>query len=152
MGVLAQYEMVIGHDDHARDIFEEIFPERDPVSDIGIIGWGYSPAINSAHLPLKSGDAGTAAVMLEDARRALAPALEDRYTAGGANYLLASISAIEGQTDEAMDLLEKAIASGWTSHWYAPRDPNLESLWSEPRFQALIADLRSEMDRLRLAM
>ncbi len=49
-------------------------------------------------------------------------------------------------------MLEEAIASGWTSHWYAPQDPYLESLWDEPRFQALIADLRSEMDRLRLAM
>jgi hypothetical protein len=91
-------------------------------------------------------------VLLEEARQTLAPELEDRYEAGDAYSALAKISAIEGETDEALDLLELAIASGWTQHWYAPRDPTLESLWDEPRFQALIADLRTEMNRIRLAM
>ncbi len=49
-------------------------------------------------------------------------------------------------------MLEEAIASGWTRHWYAPRDPNLERLWAEPRFQALISGVKAEMNRLRLAM
>ena len=116
---------------------------------------GYIPiiaihAIQVAYLSLQAGDSATE--LLEEARTALAPALEDRYTAGGAYYSLASISAIEGETDEALYLLEQAIASGWTMHWYAPRDPTLENLWAEPRFQALIADLRTEMDRLRATM
>jgi hypothetical protein len=46
-------------------------------------------------------------------------------------------------------MLEKAIASGWTRHWYAPQDPNLESLWDDVRFKTLMADLSVEMDRLR---
>jgi tetratricopeptide (TPR) repeat protein len=146
------YEMVIGHDDHARDGFDEIASENDLLAGTDYFDWGYYPAVNAAHLYLRGGDAETAAAMLEESRQALNPALDNQYLAGGAYYLLASISAIEGKTDAALDMLEEAIASGWTRHWYAPRDTNLESLWDEPRFQALIAGVRTEMDRLRLAM
>ncbi len=90
--------------------------------------------------------------MLEESRQTINTALDNQYLAGGAYYLLASIAAIEGKTDAALDMLEEAIASGWTRHWYAPRDPNLESLWDEPRFQALIASVRTKMDRLRREM
>jgi tetratricopeptide (TPR) repeat protein len=141
--------MVIGHDDHARDRFDEIASEYDLVAETEDFQWGYYPAVNAAHLYLRGGDAEAAAVMLEESRRTLNPALEDQYLAGGAYYLLASIAAIEGKTDAALDMLEEAIASGWSKHWYAPRDPNLESLWDERRFQALIAGVRTEMDRLR---
>jgi tetratricopeptide (TPR) repeat protein len=138
--VLPAYEIVIGHDDHARELLEETSSDREPA------------AIQAAYLYLKSGDADTAAVLLDESRQALASDRVDRYAAGGAYYRLASGAAIEGRTEEALNLLEEAIASGWTSHWYAPRDPYLESLWDEPRFQTLIADLKSEMDRLRLTM
>ncbi len=137
---LPAYEIVIGHDDHARDLIEANSSERQP------------PAIQAAYLSLKAGDADAASALFEESRQALALDLEDKYTAGIAYYYLAATSAIAGKTDEALDLLEEAIASGWTSHWLAPRDPYLDSLWDEPRFQALIADLRSEMDRLRAAM
>ncbi len=144
--------MVIGHDDHARELFEEISSERDLLP---------SSAVYVALLYLKAGDADTAAVVFEESRQALALTLEndnpsgDVYYAnasGDVYYSLASISAIEGKTDEALDLLEEAIASGWTSHWLAPRDPSLESLWAEPRFQVLITGVKAEMDRLRVAM
>ena len=148
----ALYEMVIGHDDHARDRFDEIAAESGPLAGTEYFQWGYYPAVNAAHLYLRAGDTETVAATLEESRRALNPALEDQYLEGGAYYLLASISAIEGKTDEALDMLEEAIASGWTRHWFAPRDPNLESLWAEPRFQALISGVKAEMDRLRLEM
>ncbi len=63
-----------------------------------------------------------------------------------------TISALEGNAGEALNMLEKAIASGWTRHWYAGRDPNLESLRNDIRFQSLIADVRNDMDRLRLEL
>ena len=148
----ALYEMVIGHDDHARDRFDEIASESGPLAGTEYFQWGYYPAVNAAHLYFRAGDTEIAAATLEESRQALNTALEEQYLAGGAYYLLASISAIEGKTYEALDRLEQAIASGWTRHWYAPRDPNLESLWDEPRFQALIVGVRSEMNRLRLAM
>jgi len=143
------YEMVIGHDDHARELFEELDSQRGLASIDDNIGWGYYPAVNAAHLALKAGHAETGAELLEIARPMLEKATESAYTGGGAYYLLASISAIQGQTGEALDSLEQAIAHGWTRHWYAERDPNLESLWDDARFQKRIADLKLEMDDLR---
>jgi len=138
--ILPSYEIVIGHDDHARELLEQTSSEREP------------DAIQAAYLYLKAGDADTATALFEESRQALALDLKDKYKAGSAYYRLASVAAMEGQTDEALDLLEEAIGSGWTSHWYAPRDPHLESLWAEPRFQGLLAGLRRDMNRLGLAM
>ncbi len=152
LALIALYEMIIGLDDRARERYEAITSERDLLFINTNFQWGYYPAVNAAHLFLRAGKPESAAVMLEESRRALYPALEDRYKAGGAYYLLASIFAIEGNANEALAMLEQAISRGWTRHWYAPLDPNLERLWDEPRFQVLIADLRSEMDRLRLEM
>jgi hypothetical protein len=90
--------------------------------------------------------------LLELARPVLKEATESAYTAGGAYYLLASISAIEGRTGEALDSLEQAIAHGWTRHWYAERDPNLESLWDNARFQEQIVNVKADMDRGKIAM
>ena len=148
----ALYEMMIGHDDHARDLFEDIASDDDLLSLDGNFSWGYYATVNAAHLYLKAGDEITAATMLDSARVRLNSALENRRRVGGAYYLLASIDAIEGDRERALAALREAIDHGWTRHWYAPRDPNLESLWADPQFQALIADLRSEMDRLRATM
>ena len=146
------YEMVVGHDDHARDLYAEISAERPLASRKENIKWGYYPAINAAHLATKAGEVETAAELLRTARAALEEAIGNKYTAGGAFYLLASISALEGNEGDALAMLEEAIASGWTRHWYARRDPNLESLRNDVRFQSLIADLRNDMDRLRLEL
>jgi tetratricopeptide (TPR) repeat protein len=146
------YEMVIGHDDHARGLYEQISAERALASRKENFRWGYYPAINAAHLASEAGEAETAAEMLRTARAALEEAIGNKYTAGGAYYLLASISALEGNAGEALNMLEKAIASGWTRHWYAGRDPNLEGLWNDIRFQSLINDVRNHMDRLRLEL
>lgn len=161
--VRALYEMVIGHEDHARDLYEDPASQRedryeDPNSQTNLLSikgdlpWGYYPAVNAAHLYLKAGDEIAAGQMLEGARVELESALEDQYSAGGAYYVLASIDAIEGDSEQALAALEEAINHGWTRHWYAVRDPNLENLHDDSRFQSLIDSLKTEMDRLRLAM
>jgi len=148
----ALYEMVIGHDDHARDLFEDIDAKRDLFSTKENFSFGYYPAVNAAHLDLRAGDETTTFVTFENARRALKSALDDPYSAGGAYYLLASIHAIEGDSELALDALDEAFSHGWTHHWYAVLDPNLESLWEKPRFQAKISDVKAEMGRLRISM
>lgn len=53
-------------------------------------------------------------------------------------YNVACTYALLGQTEEAIDCLEKVTERG---HWYrdwAAKDPDLDSLRSNPRFQALL--------------
>ncbi len=53
-------------------------------------------------------------------------------------YNVACTYALLGQTEEAIDCLEKVMERG---HWYrgwAAKDPDLDSLRSKPRFQALL--------------
>jgi serine/threonine protein kinase/Tfp pilus assembly protein PilF len=58
----------------------------------------------------------------------------------GVLYNVACLYSLEGRADEAMDCLEKAM---WHGHWYrrwAEKDPDLNNLRSNPRFQALMKE------------
>ena len=68
---------------------------------------------------------------------------------GHAYYLLASIQAIEGDTDLAIESLQHAVDAGWRIPWYTERDPNLVSLRSDPAFSVLIERMRADVDDMR---
>lgn len=54
-------------------------------------------------------------------------------------YNVACVYALLGKCEPAVDLLEKAIALGlWFKDW-AKTDPDLTSLRTHPRYQALLA-------------
>jgi hypothetical protein len=55
-------------------------------------------------------------------------------------YNVACIYAILGQTEDALTCLQNVTErSGWYRGW-AAKDPDFESLRSDPRFQALIKE------------
>ncbi len=61
---------------------------------------------------------------------------------GQLHYALAAANARLGECDAALLCLEKAIESGWRdAHWLAS-DPELSSLFSHARFQALQENLK----------
>ena len=59
------------------------------------------------------------------------------------HYNLACSLAILGQTDPALDALERAVRRGYADVEYLLGDPDLESLRREPRFQEIVGRLRS---------
>jgi serine/threonine protein kinase/Flp pilus assembly protein TadD len=72
---------------------------------------------------------------LDWARRALAIDPEESAIL----YNVACVFAILGQTEEAMECLQKAAAFGAFYKNWAAKDPDFDSLRSDPRFQALIS-------------
>jgi len=72
---------------------------------------------------------------LEWARHALAADPED----AGVCYNVACLYALEGEADRAIDCLEDAFNVGFANPEWVDRDPDLDSLRSLPRFQALLA-------------
>jgi hypothetical protein len=44
-----------------------------------------------------------------------------------------------GRKDDAMRRLEYAIDNGWRNVWWARRDPCLQALSKDPRFEALLS-------------
>jgi len=78
---------------------------------------------------------GQRARSLEWARMALAIDPED----AGILYNVACVYSLQGQIEEAIDCLEKAIVHGfWYKRW-AEHDSDLNNVRSHPRFQALMA-------------
>jgi adenylate cyclase len=78
---------------------------------------------------------------LKWARRALAIDADD----AGIRYNVACLYAVEGATDKALDCLEMAIRKGFGNRGWLDRDPDLDSLRSDPRFDALMAELDARM-------
>jgi tetratricopeptide (TPR) repeat protein len=57
------------------------------------------------------------------------------------------IYALRGEKRKALAALRQAIDEGWRAMWwyYLQREPNLESLHSEPEFQAMVAEIEADM-------
>ena len=57
------------------------------------------------------------------------------------------ILALQGRKTEALAALRLAVEEGWRSLWwyYLNYDPNLESIRSEPEFQAILAKIKTDM-------
>jgi non-specific serine/threonine protein kinase len=74
---------------------------------------------------------------LEWARRALVTEPEEPSVF----YNVACLHALQGQTEEAINYLEKAVQHGFAHKEWIEHDSDLESLRNHPRFQAVLARL-----------
>jgi tetratricopeptide (TPR) repeat protein len=74
---------------------------------------------------------------LEWAKRALAIDPED----SGMLYNTACFYAVQGETDEAINCLEKAVQHGFGLRGWLENDPDFNSVRGDPRFQAILKRL-----------
>ncbi|HEY6059150.1 MAG TPA: tetratricopeptide repeat protein, partial [Gemmatimonadales bacterium] len=74
---------------------------------------------------------------LEWAKRALEANPED----SGMLYNLACFYAIQGEPDESIACLEKAVQLGFGLRGWIENDPDFTSLHDDPRFQAILQKL-----------
>jgi TolB-like protein len=100
---------------------------------------------------LRAGDA-------EEGRRLLEEQASEHQAAidGGADrpllwWEMGAIQAALGNPDAALDLMEEARERGFQAArtFYADLDPMVESVRDDPRFQALVADSRAEIEEMR---
>ena len=54
----------------------------------------------------------------------------------------ACLRARQGLNDEALDLLERVLSKGWGKRDWIEKDPDYDSLRAEPRFIAMMANLK----------
>jgi TolB-like protein/Flp pilus assembly protein TadD len=107
-------------------------------------------AVSERHLDLNPDDAraatmravslcrlGRAKEGLEWAERALTMDPED----AGVRYNAACLFSLAGKVERALDCLESAMAVGFGNREWLARDPDLDAVRSNPRFQELIGRL-----------
>ena len=56
-------------------------------------------------------------------------------------YNVACLYALEGNTEESLACLEEAFRRGFGNREWIMRDPDLESVREDPRFQTLMRDV-----------
>lgn len=138
---------VLGGDaDAASNSFESLY-ERDPSGrHTGIL---VSTRSLLAYLKREQGDRAHADHLLREAERANLRTLASGASYGGIFYDQATIWALRGNSGHALDWLEASREAGFLQPGYTRRDPLLESLRGEDRFQRLLGAVRHEVDRQR---
>ena len=69
-----------------------------------------------------------------------------------AAYFAASAWARMGRAEEAVQSLREAAETGFPCYPLFARDPNLDPIRQDPRFQAFLADMQKQSDALRKAL
>jgi adenylate cyclase len=64
-------------------------------------------------------------------------------------YRLVRIRAVQGNRDEAIRWLEEAFEYGWRDSRWARRDPLLENLRADARFERILADVDARVAEMR---
>jgi hypothetical protein len=60
-------------------------------------------------------------------------------------YNLACLDALEGNEETALERLREAIDTGWATTRILD-DPDLDSLRGDPRFEAVVADVKGRLE------
>jgi tetratricopeptide (TPR) repeat protein len=135
-----------GRHDEALAVYSRHQPQllldREPVIDMS----NYRDAIDLSLVLQIMGDKEKASMLLERSKAFI----EGQSTIpwfGGYSISNVQIPALQGRKAEALAALRLATDEGWRTLWwyYLQYDPNLESIRSEPVFQAILAEIKTDM-------
>jgi serine/threonine-protein kinase len=88
------------------------------------------------------GERDRAFALVDDRVRAIAQADQD------AAYWLASLYALDGSANEAIEWLNRAVAMGNENYPWFKVDPNWDRLRDEPRYKAILEQLRKKWEAI----
>ena len=102
-----------------------------------------------AYIELEEGDPLRGRALLAEAKAAdekeiaLAPDHSNRH------YSLAATLAIGGESEAALDALQRAVQQGWIDYRSTKMDPRFDSLRDAPRYAELIGAMENQVKSLR---
>jgi serine/threonine-protein kinase len=91
---------------------------------------------------LARGDRDNAFALVDD------QVIETGYADQDAAYRLATLYALDGRADEAIKWLERAISIGNENYPWFVTNPNWDQMREDPRFKALMENLREKWEKL----
>jgi len=111
--------------------------------EVNATNWGF--AIETANILIKLGERQRAENLLNKALLAIEPMPRLGYRGFGISDV--EIYALLGDKERALSTLASAVDKGWRFSWRISTEgnDNLASLHDDPRYQAIIADIQSQM-------
>lgn len=131
----------------AIDTLAEVLPSG---GDRDILGGAYGvDAYQSlAWSYLQSGQPGEARQVLDAVERWFAGAHGSAEMVKSTSlYEAARNAVLMGDDELALDRLEQAVTAGWREFYIKNRDPRWAALRDDPRYQALMAEVKADVDR-----
>lgn len=154
---LGPFDRVIAgvHEARAGDYVTSI-KTLEPVVDIespyasALPSPAYSPAAHMLAWSYQHTGANAQATrLLEAAVRACSTAHVGRSRDSASLHRCAEVQLLLGKVGPALDGLEQAIEAGWREYYVKERDPIWAQVANEPRYRALMARVRADIDRQR---
>ena len=102
----------------------------------------HSQKLFLAYCYLARGEQDRALALIDDRVIEIARADQD------AAYRLAGVYALAERTDEAIEWLELSISMGNENYPWVATNPNWESMREEPRFKAIVEELKARWEKL----
>lgn len=98
-----------------------------------------------------TGDTAKAARILSDLLDQCRVQLDDQRSPAPSDLLhyCAETALMAGQPDRALALLDRAVKAGWRDYYVRRNDPYWSALENDPRYRALMATVKADVDRQR---
>jgi TolB-like protein/Flp pilus assembly protein TadD len=149
--LLALVDVRRGDAQTALDRYSNAHLDLDNLSRGALDGPAISPAVIYAVLHRYGGQPEEADRML----RELVPLADeqDSWGLGAGGFTVFTIHAFLGETDQAIEALQRAVDSGWLLGWwgltFGDFDDNYAAVLADPRFEALHEEITSRVGQMR---
>ena len=111
----------------------------------------YRNAIDLYPVLLRTGEKELATALLDKAEAFVQGHF--RLSTGGYGWADVEIHALRGETGKALAAMRSAIDEGMRWNWNVlPHNLNVQSLWDEPEFRAMLAEIEADMAMRREAV
>ena len=114
--------------------------------------WGYSDELTLALIEMRTGDEAAAAGRLDSISAKLDELVRNGEKRFGVDEVRATVLAIRGNGDAAMQALTRAAGLGWRNSWWAQREPELSAIQARNDFRALMSRVDQSNSQLRAAI
>jgi TolB-like protein/Tfp pilus assembly protein PilF len=145
LGHVRSHDVWEGRYAEARARYEKAYPELLNENDPEIDGGNYEVAIDLALVLIKTGEQQRADLLLDRSLEHIRT--QSRLGISGYGIKDVLVYALQGKDKAALAALRQAIDAGWRTSWwfYLEHDANLDSIRDEPGFQAMLAEIKTDM-------
>jgi TolB-like protein len=131
----------------AIEVLEPFIAPDAPQVERDFFGPQYDPKHALAWAYLRSGaDAKAETLLSADSSECQALRAAAHAASNDAHYC-AETALLRGDPDQALALLDRAVAAGWREYYLRQRDVYWASVANDPRYRALMAKVKADVDR-----